>query len=1079
MKRVLKAFMSLALLCFMAAAVLVSCGKEEFTFSFKDGERIYFTGDSVNCYDFFDKESGVRYVIEVEDASGEKHAVEGQTYYADVPGNYKLYVTADKNGKTSSAVKDFSVVDVPPFMLLYGKIDLPLGISLTQNALIGRLNPFIYCEADYSRYFSSITVYKNFGEGKEKFDITDDKTNEYYDGTRFNFISEGKYVLHFVCENAGGKSEADAVAEVREDFSSIPDIENAEISYDSVNKTVTWEKIEGAEYYRVKLASDIIVEVKDGATSLDIGEYLPHDFSYFDLYVVAVGKNEERIGKLCLKDMIIPPEGFEGMVLCKNAEIDLTTREVTMNTYDLAGRNVKMLDEQENDYVAFGLDYGVGTYIDTEFKGNNMPTIKLFSNKINGLLSSINDKELGVYTADNKGLTLINGFISTGTGNHASAPDGFSIYGPDNLGTGYYLASGSGVIGYYDYGFDSYNTDYSALTMKAIMEAGEDAEYKYTVGTRRDVDDTLRVHIIFSRKTDGEWRTIYNFEHDTNCPVSDFEAGKIVLLGNEKGAGTIKFKVSQPYEGEGVSFPRENMSGLNAEFSGENTVKLRSRVVNSGKITRYPLATTSLEEANENIAAAQAKLDEAIAAGADDATIEKLKNDLAYYKTVPAAIEKDSAGFKLAKTTLQSGNDIDGEERPFIAFLGDYGVGYYVDFEFVGDNQPAVKLLATKPNGYFTSGALSKLEGNDGIAFIGGFNCKTSRFNDPTGYQILPHLITANYGLVNSMKGYLSYSVPKMTTGGLKNNPDTRYKYTVGTFEDSDGTVVAHAMLYKKVGEDWVLVHTLANDTNVPVSEYTGGNIVAGAAYKEDGYTVFEYGEPYLGRDSVLVGHNAVISGEGEVTLTAKNIKTNTQEQIDGNNYSYVGFNGKYGVGTYIDTEFVGNNMPIIKLFASSFDGNITKGVKADTSGILLINGLVNGGKFQGKPMDETSVQNGYFRIYYDCMPADAGWTAWPANVTGGGDAFINGMEMTALANTPDTRYKYTVGTKKDEDGTLIVEAYLWKYEGDALSLVAEVHSDTGKPASEFKASSIMLIAAAKGANKQNVFKITGEPYAK
>ena len=61
----------------------------------------------------------------------------------------------------------------------------------------------------------------------------------------------------------------------------------------------------------------------------------------------------------------------------------------------------------------------------------------------------------------------------------------------------------------------------------------------------------------------------------------------------------------------------------------------------------------------------------------------------------------------------------------------------------------------------------------------------------------------------------------------------------------------------------------------------------------------------------------------------------------------------------------------------------------------------------------------------------------------------------------------------------VVVDLNVTPNRGDALSLVAEVHSDTGKPASEFKASSIMLIAAAKGANTQNVFKITGEPYAK
>ena len=49
----------------------------------------------------------------------------------------------------------------------------------------------------------------------------------------------------------------------------------------------------------------------------------------------------------------------------------------------------------DNSYISFEGDYGVGTYIDFTYKGNNMPQVMLFANNINGDMScgnaSVND----------------------------------------------------------------------------------------------------------------------------------------------------------------------------------------------------------------------------------------------------------------------------------------------------------------------------------------------------------------------------------------------------------------------------------------------------------------------------------------------------------------------------------------------------------------------------------------------------------------------------------------------------------------------------------------------------------------
>ena len=144
----------------------------------------------------------------------------------------------------------------------------------------------------------------------------------------------------------------------------------------------------------------------------------------------------------------------------------------------------------------------------------------------------------------------------------------------------------------------------------------------------------------------------------------------------------------------------------------------------------------------------------------------------------------------------------------------------------------------------------------------------------------------------------------------------------------------------------------------------------------------------------------------------------------------------------------------------------------------MFTNGCVNG------QHDVTHGQNAYFRVYFDMM--SNGWLGWPPSDPNGGYVFeapedtslLTTLGMKALAENPNTKFKYTVGTYQDTDGTAIVHIIV-KAEVDGVwKLVSEQTHDTGKAASDYTAGSIVVLSAMKGSGETTAFKCSG-PYKK
>ena len=97
--------------------------------------------------------------------------------------------------------------------------------------------------------------------------------------------------------------------------------------------------------------------------------------------------------------------------------------------------------------------------------------------------------------------------------------------------------------------------------------------------------------------------------------------------------------------------------------------------------------------------------------------------------------------------------------------------------------------------------------------------------------------------------------------------------------------------------------------------------------------TTFSFGKPYRTMKDGVESSGAIFNDDGSVSLDHRNPtggngwSSGYAKTLDN---SYIAFSGNYGVGTYIDFTFKGNNMPQVCLFANVINGKITGAESAD-----------------------------------------------------------------------------------------------------------------------------------------------------
>ena len=465
----------------------------------------------------------------------------------------------------------------------------------------------------------------------------------------------------------------------------------------------------------------------------------------------------------------------------------------------------------------------------------------------------------------------------------------------------------------------------------------------------------------------------------------------------------------------------------------------------------------------------------------------------------------------------------------YIVFKGDYGAGTFAEFEFKGNNMPQIAFFANKSTPRLTNLTnVSALKNqpvtaekwdSTGIFLTNGFvidNAPESSKNHggKNTFKIwgpdriylesdgVPVVLGQDGKPYSGFNALINYSVNDsayeiFTQDGLSKYPNTTFIYNVGTL-DVQGKLYIKATLINKDTEE--VAGSIYADTGLDVASVGTGKIIAYATVKGTGNdTVFKITEQpyYYGNMSHLMpGEGATFGADGSVTIRGTELKGagHIGQVADVNNgyVAYSGYYSEYGVGTYIDFEFTGNNMPQVMFFADVINGNMTgyssfaEGKKTGVRGILSCNGFIPDAG------NSSNLNNGGYntfkiwganRIYLEDVsgtPIKTGaYAAATANYnyTAKTDDYRIFTQV-GLNEMPDTTFRYTVGTC-EVNGEVYYEARLTYTDGIEEKTVY-IYENTGVSVAELKDAgygNIVIYGTVKGADKETTFKIVKTPY--
>lgn len=982
------------MICLMCLFFGVACVEQKPNVQLRENTKKYYVGDSISCYDFIEREVGVNYSFSVTGDNGEVTDVIGQTYYAKTAGRYSLLCTATKNQASASLTAQFDVYDTKPYLAFVGPTSVDVDTRLTVPMLISRIDPLIVSDTETTEYFTVATVTTMDGM-KETYDLTQE--NKYFDGKFFTFIDEGTYVLHLIVENAGGKVECDVTIKAKVNFGILDNVEGATLDFDYSTYTASWSEVEGAEKYLVRLNNKTVTV--ENATSLNILPELTSDFAYFTLYVVPVNAAGNKMGKIEYSDVLISPDGYENVILGGEMTKVVDEHVVSMPTKQVYSRSASEIDGSEDNYVAFKGDYGVGTYVDFEFTGNNMPAVRLFANKINGYFSSNGNSNC----TGNQGILMMNGLVTSEPHkDHVSELKDLRIYGPKML-TGSYL-------GQWHFHTITYD-EFPYFTQTGLSEA-TDSKFKYTVGSYEDSRSLIRVHLILSVERDGQWVELYNQKIYTGISVSDLSGTDIIALAPLKGNDEVAFKFSQPYnwEAPGTVDP-DGLECYNGVYNDDGSVTLETKIVencNSGMLelkensylafsdkysagtyvdfeftgNNMPMVRLYANEINGRISNYNNELQ-----SRDDTKGILLINGL----TTKGIVEgHDSV---LNEFRIYAPNTITSSYLNKSAALAVYSYDEYPYMTQQGLQEAADTLFK------YTVG--SYLDANNNV-YVHALLYKSE--NDE---WVKIHEIKANTGVKSGdlNEGYIVAMAPIIGEGSAT------FKYSMPYRWKAPGTVDPDGM-----------------------SSYN-------AIYNSDGTVTLTTRSAYnLNRGQLGAIKNNYIAYEGNY-----GVGTYVDFEFIGNNMPII---------RLFANDISGN----ISNWDTTANDN-AGGVDETTTGLVLINGIVT----DSTDSTHASVLKDYRiygpnSIASSYLP----WADVKPIVTYAYDTHPY-LTQQGLSEAETTKFKYTVGTYLDEDDTIIVQVILSREENGIWVECYNLTQDTGCTEEDLPAGNIIVMAPIKG----------------
>ena len=285
-------------------------------------------------------------------------------------------------------------------------------------------------------------------------------------------------------------------------------------------------------------------------------------------------------------------------------------------------------------------------------------------------------------------------------------------------------------------------------------------------------------------------------------------------------------------------------------------------------------------------------------------------------------------------------------DNSYFALNEKYGAGTYVEFEFTGNNMPQLCFFADEINEYMSYGTKDSTEvNNTGFLVLNGISADANGWNNAIkAYGAYRY----GYGDENT-----TYIVNKTETGMSQSVLvlDKTYRLVIGTHVVSD-KVYLEMFLFDKATNIKISsldVSTGKAQTYFDESGNPSGYIIAYAGLKGGEDTTFKFNGVGLESDFDTVGTvstTITLSGANPNNRNSATFSGATTSQLTGHQ-TLLDKDDKpanYGLNTYLDISFTGNNMPIMTFFAKEDSGAIANGWGTDETGagIIMFNGLVN-----------------------------------------------------------------------------------------------------------------------------------------
>ena len=423
----------------------ISCSKQDGKEINSVGQKVvYNVGTSIDLFQLFEIEEGYTYTFKVGVKGVDESqatAIGGRYYFAEKSGDYTAHLYGVKDIETQVGTADFTVSDTLPFMIISGSsVKMNYNSFIDIDRLINSVNIFIDTDTDVEYTIDEVLFLKNHyvSEGEEiKIQKGTPVADGFYDGdNRIFFNREGVYNFHIVATNAGGSVDGNFTVSVAENYSHYVNL--GEPNYNSSTKVATWDAVDGASYYRVKIDYENVITDK---TSIDLNDYLipeANGFQDFDLVIIPLDANKKELkysdglysvnGMLIKEDVIIAPERFGNIILGETTKVDVETDIVTLKG-SAANKDLSLtgLMAMDSGYLGWKGDYGLNTYVEFEFAGNNIPNVIFFADEINNELTyggkdAVEDR--------NKGLMVISGIYGaySGTTNRLVCGDTVALF---------------------------------------------------------------------------------------------------------------------------------------------------------------------------------------------------------------------------------------------------------------------------------------------------------------------------------------------------------------------------------------------------------------------------------------------------------------------------------------------------------------------------------------------------------------------------------------------------------------------------------------------------------------------------